>query len=339
MRYGRELPGYPFNAKALLTRCLIVAQRKVYGGGCFPWSDFTRARVTWPKEIVQEKVAELLKAGKPTMIARYGSFELEATLRGLAIAERRMKRTGMPSLLLGRCSPYWWDNSIRGGLCWNAGFFPPTDEALEAFARRFAEDSVLLDVLTSTWPGEEYMRRRYCPNAEVCGLSPLSSPFFFVSPWTRALAGKTVLIVNPFASTIASQYAKREKLFSNPLVLPEFRLLTYRPCVSQCGNADSCGVSSWFDALDKMSRDIRSMKFDVALIGAGAYGFCLAADVKRSGRIGIQLGGSTQLLFGIKGGRWDETDIGKRFYNEHWVRPAASEVPTNARTVEGGCYW
>ena len=53
----------------------------------------------------------------------------------------------------------------------------------------------------------------------------------------------------------------------------------------------------------------------------------------------IHMGGATQLLFGIKGGRWDTHPVISKLYNEHWVRPAASETPNSIQRVQGGCYW
>lgn len=340
MRYGRELPGYPFNAKALLTRCLIVAQRKVWGHWFARFSDFGKPALDWNEEETNEHIAEIIRSGKPAMIARFGSNELEATLRGMAVAARRNGTGGrFRDLLLGRCAPYWWDNSIRGSLGWVAGFFPCDDASMEAFSARIVRDCANIDVLASWLEGEKRMKKSFFSRAFLCGLSDFSYPFRSDHPWYRALEGKRVLVVHPFADTIKGQYAHRGNLFPGGRALPEFELLTYRPVVSLAWNWNNGPFSNWFDALDHMIREISERSFDVALIGAGAYGMSLAAAVKKMGRIGIHLGGATQLLFGIKGGRWDEWDIGKRFYNEHWVRPAASEVPTNARTVEGGCYW
>ena len=80
------------------------------------------------------------------------------------------------------------------------------------------------------------------------------------------------------------------------------------------------------------------MDFDIAIIGCGAYGFHLAAHVKRIGKKAVHLGGATQALFGIIGKRWENNKVS--FYiNENWIRPLLEEIPENANTVEGGCYW
>ena len=79
--------------------------------------------------------------------------------------------------------------------------------------------------------------------------------------------------------------------------------------------------------------------FEVAIIGCGAYGFPLAAKIKSSGRSAVHMGGAVQLLFGIKGKRWDTHPVIGKMYNEYWVRPDDSERPKGLEAVEGGCYW
>ena len=61
--------------------------------------------------------------------------------------------------------------------------------------------------------------------------------------------------------------------------------------------------------------------------------------MKCHGKQVIHMGGATQLLFGIKGKRWDTHPVIKNLYNEHWVRPEAHERPEGAETIESGCYW
>jgi glycine/D-amino acid oxidase-like deaminating enzyme len=89
-----------------------------------------------------------------------------------------------------------------------------------------------------------------------------------------------------------------------------------------------------------MCRKIDAIDFDIAIIGAGAYGLPMAAHVKRRGKKAVHLGGATQLLFGIRGKRWD-TDYPhlQPLFNEHWARPLPTETPPNAKTIEAGCYW
>lgn len=97
--------------------------------------------------------------------------------------------------------------------------------------------------------------------------------------------------------------------------------------------------ATWFDALEFMQNQISECDFDLAIIGAGAYGLPLAAYCKIIGKQAIQMSGATQLLFGIKGKRWDEHPVISKMYNEYWTRPDDKETPTQKAEVEGGSYW
>ena len=77
----------------------------------------------------------------------------------------------------------------------------------------------------------------------------------------------------------------------------------------------------------------------MALLGCGAYGLPLAAAIKGMGRPVLQLGGALQLLFGIRGRRWEAMPPFAALMNEHWVRPLPEETPVAADKVDGGCYW
>lgn len=79
--------------------------------------------------------------------------------------------------------------------------------------------------------------------------------------------------------------------------------------------------------------------FDLAIIGCGAYGFPLAAKLKRAGKQVIHMGGATQISFGIKGRRWVENPRAEVKFNDAWVYPLKSETPQNCNAVEEHCYW
>ena len=174
-------------------------------------------------------------------------------------------------------------------------------------------------------------------------------PFWWDIPWTRVLEGKKVLVVHPFAQLIEKQYRdKRTKLFSNDKILPSFNLQTIQAIQSLGGESND--FNDWFEALRWMENEIDKKDFDICLIGCGAYGFPLAAHVKRVGKKAIHLGGVLQLLFGIKGKRWERKEYGVKewgipygFYstmmNQYWVYPNENVRPQNANKVEGGCYW
>lgn len=154
--------------------------------------------------------------------------------------------------------------------------------------------------------------------------------------WMEALRDKKVLVIHPFAPLIEKQYEKREKLFRDERKLPVFQLRTYQAVQSMGGVSV---YASWVEALEKMEDDIAKIDFDIALIGCGAYGMPLGGYVKEKlQKQAVHVGGQLQLLFGIKGKRWDMAGEAS-MYNEHWVRPSEDLRPYNYKAVENGCYW
>lgn len=166
-----------------------------------------------------------------------------------------------------------------------------------------------------------------------------------IKPWSFALKGKKVLVVHPFEESIRRQYEKNrthifERIFDAEDILPEFELLTLKAVQTLAGEHDD-RFQTWFEALTWMVAQCRQMDFDVAIVGCGAYGFPLAAEIRKMGKVAIHLGGATQLMFGILGHRWEDeyAEFCRDVVNEYWVRPQESEKISGANQVEEACYW
>ena len=276
-----------------------------------------------PIEQAQAFFKERILSGEPFAAGRFGSVELSAFWHQDAIEPVRPKTK----------------RAVLNEMCCNAGFFPPDERKLEQFAQIMRTACGQMDVFC-VWfnPMEDYAIDAYGNPQMITRLTALE-PWYVEHPWTAALAGKKVLVIDAFRETILRQYEKREMLFDNPETLPEFADLHVVQAVQTiAGNTDG-RFRDWFEALDWMYTEAVKIDFDTAIIGCGAYGFPLAAKLKAAGKQAFHMGGATQLLFGIKGGRWDNHPVIGRLYNEHWVRPAESERPRSANIVEGGCYW
>lgn len=282
------------------------------------------------------RIRKLLESPEPCLIARFGNNELRTIENYLTIQEHASLPLRLRRYLRGETGPWWWDDRTAREMKRGAGFFPSTPANLERFARLSLEDCPQIDLLGSWLPAEarvaSHLRAIRVPLRDL-------EPFFHKDPWTEVLAGHRVLVVHPFDVSIRGQYGKRQHLFADERVLPEFELLTYRSVQSMGG--ESTQFRDWFEALHHMEREIATLTFDIAIIGAGAYGMPLGAFIKRElGRKAVHLGGATQILFGIKGKRWDGwSRYVQELYNEHWVRPLPEETPSAAPQVEGGCYW
>ncbi|MDV7140199.1 hypothetical protein R3X28_15005 [Maribacter sp. TH_r10] len=286
-------------------------------------------------------IYDTLVSKKSCMIARFGGFELSTVVNYLGVNN---DKKNILEYIKGGQPDWWWNKSLIGFMHTNAGFFPQTIAKIEQFSELMLQDILLVDILGSWLAEERFVDNRL--TAKKVHLR-LLEPFWSDTPWTKALENKKVLVVHPFHKTIEAQYKNRKLLFDKE-VLPEFELYTI-PAVQSIGNMDN-RFSDWFEALDHMKNGIDKVDYDICLIGAGAYGFPLAAHVKRSGKKAVHLGGSLQLLFGIKGNRWEDPNYGVeewgipvgsyvKLMNEHWVRPRDNEKPKNANVVEGACYW
>jgi hypothetical protein len=287
---------------------------------------------------VSDLISTLILGSEGCMITRFGSVEADALLRFLEMRSGASRFQQILSYIQGEIGPFWWDPSIRHQLRNNAGFFPVDQDCfLDRFAEIYRSCCSQIDIL-GIWACSPHCSR-LSPLYQQAVTVPLHDlePYHQTNPWTRALEHRRVLVIHPFVKTIEKQYLKREKLFANRSLLPEFELILIPAVQSIAGSRTK--YSTWFEALAKMSEQIEQIDFDVAIIGAGAYGMPLAAFIKSLGKKAIHLGGATQILFGIKGARWDQRPEYSQLYNEFWVRPDSSEIPTDYQLVENGCYW
>lgn len=288
-------------------------------------------------------IYSLLESSNPCMIARFGSTELMCYANYDGVKKGR----NICDFITGKQDCWWWQDGVAEQMQKWSGFFPPTYENLDRYCKLLEEDSKLLDLLGS-WVTDEKLLEHNYQKAKITPLICLE-PYLAEEPWSKALGGKNVLVVHPFAEQIAFQYSYfRKMLFDNRDVLPDFNLTTIKAVQSLGG--DSNGFKDWFEALDWMKSAIDKCEYDVCLIGCGAYGFNLAAHVKRQGKKAIHLGGALQLLFGIKGKRWEDPLYGVKEWripegtylklmNENWRRPRKEDRSVNASEVENGCYW
>lgn len=272
-------------------------------------------------------IAEKIKSGGPFMVARFGNTELAVIT---SVLKRRLFGN-TPEI--NKRFDEWFHNLEE--LC---GFFPDNPLLAEEFTDLLLDAGKDVDILAMYHCYmDDYVVSEYMRDVKVTFLNHIE-PWRCETPWTAALEGKKVLVIHPFEESIKEQYAKRELLFPNENVLPEFDLKTLKAVQTIAGEKDE-RFETWFEALDYMYREALKIDFDIAIIGCGAYGMPLAAKLKNAGKQVIHMGGATQILFGIKGRRWiDNPRCGIKF-NDAWVYPKESETPRNSKMVENHCYW
>jgi hypothetical protein len=146
---------------------------------------------------------------------------------------------------------------------------------------------------------------------------------------------KTLFVVSPFFELIQQQAARSKEIWGEKSVLPDVKIEGVSfPFMTD----DSCNLD-WRDVYKKICQKMEATDFDICLTGCGALGLPLAVHAKGMGKVGIHLGGMLQILFGIKGKRYEQAENYAALMNEFWVSPTEEMRPKNFSTIEDGCYW
>ena len=167
-------------------------------------------------------------------------------------------------------------------------------------------------------------------------------PIKYAKPWTKALEGKKVLIVSVFSELIEKQYSIIHKVFPEGNPWPNIELTTVQSVWYGSYELRDRRFNSYFDALKYLYEECMKRDFEVALLCCSKLGIDLAPMLKRAGKKAIQMGGDMQIMFGIRGKRWDNNRVLMKYYNDYWVRPDVKETGANSVIVEradDGCYW
>lgn len=280
-------------------------------------------RTVMSKEDANKYLSELLEGTEPCFVGRLGSNELECMAEYYYLLHRNFDR-----------SMSYHDN-LKVVMKQGAGFFPTTDYMLDLFSEMYLKELKQLDFVWDMWSSRwaNMFYKEFIPNVPIGFYDDTAFPIDIDEPWTNKLKGKRVLVIHPFEESIKDNYTKRNLLFENKKMLPDFELITMKP-VQSLGEVEP-NFENWFIALDDMKKKINKIDFDIAIIGAGAYGFPLASYIKQLGKKAFHVGGMLQLYFGIRGKAWNKCG----FYNNNWTSPKENEKPKGYKNVEAGRYW
>lgn len=282
----------------------------------------------------EAEITRRLRSPEPCAIGKIGTTEL----LGLEFFTRWIRPPWPPSASWRRPAQRLYECS---------GLFPVRRDIFFSWVRLYREALASLDIAALWQPGKQYeavlekfLLRKYNPSCSTAGIS-------FVrmlvprAGWIDDLTPLRWLVIHPFAETIRAQLPHLAKIGvyseSTHRDLDQRALDTrISPC-PQFAYMVPPRHRDWFEALEEMKRAMEKQHadFDLVLVGAGAWSLPLVAHAKRLGKKGLHLGGALQLLFGIKGGRYDRWGV----YNQAWRRPLNEEVPSNFLQMEKGAYW
>lgn len=278
-------------------------------------------------EEFNSKLKEKITSASPFFCCRYGATEITSCFYAWIRNQNILDKISETSLKKAKTS---------------SGIFPEREEIFLQFADIYMRALENAD-LNAYWGSilmEEYLidktMRKECDQYAMRALEP----FQYNEPWTLALEGVNVLVVHPFAELIESQYQRRKEIFPEKEILPDFHLKVVK-AVQSSGETVPQEYKDWCEALDELYMHCMEQKFDVALLACGSYAVPLASRLKDAGKQAIVLGGMMQLMFGIKGARWEASrpDI-VAMYNDSWVRAGKDDRVKNAdKMADGAAYW
>ena len=160
-------------------------------------------------------------------------------------------------------------------------------------------------------------------------------PWFAGAPWSSALEGKRVFVVSPFFRTFQKQYQRRTEIWPGRNILPTFEIDGY---VFPYLISESYPLT-WQQVFRDVEAAMRKSDYDIALLGCGAMALPLGNVAKQMRRQALHLGGMLQILFGVHGQRYRETETYAKMINSAWIKPEATETPKEFKKIENGCYW
>ena len=298
------------------------------------WRRWAKQKFVSREQILQEegRIAQRLQGGTPWAAGKLGTTEM-------LVLEYfdRLVQLPWPK------NASWWRPTQR--LHHTAGFFPVEKNSILRWLEVYRESLKSLDMVPVWQTPDTYLSAyedralsRYVSQAERITLTALH-PVHPPASWLPELCALRWLVISPFEATIRSQLPCLDKLGFFPSRAVALLSQVRENCrILRCPQLPYLVPPQhrdWFEALEDLKSQMAGHSFDIALVGAGAWSLPLVAHAKKLGKKGLHLGGQLQLLFGIKGGRWDRVNI----YNEFWTRPLPEDRPENFRLMEQGAYW
>ncbi len=287
------------------------------------------ARATFVRS---EKVVECLKSSIreriPTALGRLGINELNAAIMYSKVKHPRWVR--------------YDQDYVPKGLNVNVGVFPREDSVFERWSADYLKANKDMDILAVYLNVNElYYIRKYLSSEVKLSRSWVIHPMLPGMNWMEACNGKKVLVVSQNIGTIRTQLSAKEAIWSKiDFDLPDADYSYIKPSFSPAVDPSN-QAGSWFEELERLKSEMDRVDYDVALIAAGGYANFLAAHAKKRGKVGINMGGALDPLYGIKTKRYagGNNAMPATYMNDAWVFPAEEDKPKNSNSIEDGCYW
>jgi len=268
---------------------------------------------------INQLVKDAIVSNNPISFGKIGGIEASHIMNYLV--------TGEPKLVRGN------------SLAINAGIVVKNENELRVWHELFLQSVKQLDYVLEWCPeqGDKYILDKVWNGKKRFYSFEGLEPFEYKQDgWHCSLSGKKVLELSPLKNSIEQQIKKYDKLWESASIKELSVIKTPQP-PALTGEEEKSFLYTLKDLQEKISRE----SFDVAIVGCGGFSLLLLSFIKNNmKKPSIHLGGATQLLFGIRGKRWDVGFKDRSWYGtKEWIRPLEEDTPINKNLVEEGCYW
>lgn len=188
----------------------------------------------------------------------------------------------------------------------------------------------LLQKLMNKYPDKTYIH------------SKILEPFYEIEneEYEPPFQNLHILIIHSHKETIEKQIQNLNTFFDKPI----FVNCTFKVIQPPRQHAGFCDGKSWNYHFNRwkntLNEELKNHSFDTSLVSAGGFGMITCNYLFTKHKLNtIYVGGGLQLFFGIKGNRWNNHPIIRKFYNEHWINVLPNDMPPQKQSCENGCYW
>lgn len=156
--------------------------------------------------------------------------------------------------------------------------------------------------------------------------------------WHKKLSNKKILAISSSEKSFRYQAERYDKIWSGAKI-KDFDFVKI-PSSEHLYKKDPDHIIEWDKKVEKAKNEICKKDFDFAMLGCGGIGLILVDFIKNElNKSCTYLGGTIQLFFGIRGGRWESIKNNWYNSNDYWIKPFKEDIPKHYKVNEGGCYW
>ena len=180
-------------------------------------------------------------------------------------------------------------------LYYNVGIFPKDKDTMKKYQELLILAIKDLDII-AIWGNNQELQHKLSNSKSIKVQLRALEPYYHHNFWSKILTNKKVLVISPFTDSITKQYKNKNYIWTTKEILPEFELIPLKFPLSH--GLKQTKYNSFEELLDDYKTKIKSLDFDIALIGCGGYSLLLCQYIKSLKKSSFHLGGALQILFG-----------------------------------------